>query len=210
MLQCESPQQTYDIKISPLHGYGLFAARLIKRGTKIGEYIGKRIPLKKAMQERYCSDTTYWMYCGRSVIDGSTLKNHMRYINHAPTYIDGRRNRSCNAKSFERGAKGMKKSVSIIAKRDIKEGEEILMDYGPDYAWNFDKIPSIEPVAFVNPDTPPPPPSPPPLLINGLELSAICSSLSTADAFTSQSPVTVSILSSDTTSNEEPAEDSSK
>lgn len=105
-------------------GLGLFAGEPIKKGTKIIEYIGEKITSAEA-------DRRGGMYLfelnSKWTIDGKDRKNTARYINHA-----------CgSAGNCEADVKNG--HIWILARRDIKAGEELLYDYGSDHFDEFIK-----------------------------------------------------------------------
>lgn len=103
-------------------GLGLFAARDIPKDTKIIEYTGNRIlssDLEK-LKGKYLFTLNK-----RYTIDGSPRDNTARYANH-----------SCRPNAYTEIIRG---KIWIIAKRNIKEGEEITYDYGKDYFEDFIK-----------------------------------------------------------------------
>ena len=127
--ECEITSEwlSYAIKPSKIHGYGLFSTRLIKKGEVIGKYDGPvvaRAESEAAMQEltrpmkndkllavrNYSGDKT-----GYLALDGRQCD--MSYINDY--YPDqSRQNAYFSPGGFVR------------ALRDIKKGEELLVDYG--------------------------------------------------------------------------------
>ena len=110
-----------DVKVKRgISGFGLFAKREFTRGEQIIEYRGERISEKEGDRR----GNLYIMNVSPRVnIDGSPRWNIARYANH-----------SCapNAEAVDYSGR-----VYIVAKRRIKEGEEIAYHYGKDY---FDKI----------------------------------------------------------------------
>jgi len=97
-------------------GLGLFATRLIRRGTFIVRYTGRKLPNKIADE----LDTKYLFEINnRWTIDGSSRKNVARYINH-----------SCKPNA-ETDVK--KHKVLISAIRTIYPDDEITYNYGRDY-----------------------------------------------------------------------------
>ncbi len=97
-------------------GLGLFARRPIKKGETVIEYIGERIRSSEG-DER---DNRYIFNINtRFDIDGSPRYNTARYINH-----------SCrpNCEAINRRGR-----IFIVAKRNIKEGEELAYHYGKDH-----------------------------------------------------------------------------
>lgn len=110
----------FEIRDSPVAGKGAFAIRPIKKGERLIEYVGERIPHPVA-DERYDDDsmeehhTFLFSVSSRTVIDATHQGNESRYINH-----------SCDPNcetEIERGR------VFIFALRDIKVGEELNYDY---------------------------------------------------------------------------------
>jgi len=113
-------QPFFEIRPSPIHGWGAFAIRRIRKGTRIIEYVGERITPKEA-DARYDDDRTDYPHVllftvdKRTIIDAGVGGNEARYINHscAP---------NCEAVT-ESGR------VYIEALRAIAPGEELMYDY---------------------------------------------------------------------------------
>ena len=102
-------------------GLGLFATEQIKKRAIIVEYRGRRIPTKEVYRrERYLDHKYLFEINSRWTIDGSRRWNKARYVNH-----------SCrpNAEAIERRGP----IIVYVARRRIKPGEEITVDYGKDY-----------------------------------------------------------------------------
>lgn len=104
-------------------GKGIFALEDIKKGTKILQYIGKKITAKEAdaKPNRYIFEIdSSWS------LDGNPLYNTARYFNH-----------SCkpNAESILEEPD----RIFIAAKKSIKNQEEITFDYGKEYINDFIK-----------------------------------------------------------------------
>jgi uncharacterized protein len=96
---------------SRIAGKGLFAAQDIEKGTRIIQYIGARIPKEESLRRIAAGNAYIFYFNERDDIDGKTLKNKARYINH-----------SCdpNCEIII-----TKRTIWILAKRDIQEGEEL-------------------------------------------------------------------------------------
>ena len=97
-------------------GLGLFATKLIRRGSFIVRYTGRKLHNRIADE----LDTKYLFEINnRWTIDGSGRKNIARYINH-----------SCrpNCEPIIKAGR-----VFIYAKRAIREGEELVYNYGERY-----------------------------------------------------------------------------
>lgn len=111
-------------------GAGLFTASLIKRGTRIGEYLGPIVfdsdnPIDNGyLMATHYSSANESRLC---YIDGSYLEaNTMGFANHAK-----RGTRSCNmyARELDDGR------VFFYAKRDIQSGEELCFEYNKEISF---------------------------------------------------------------------------
>lgn len=101
-----------------LAGLGLFAGEAIKKGELIIEYIGTILNKEEAES----ASNQYLFEVNRNkTIDGSVRWNIARYCNHACE-------EAANAESEIK-----KGRVFVKAIKDIKEGEEIVYDYGEEF-----------------------------------------------------------------------------
>jgi hypothetical protein len=110
----------YVVKRSKIHGRGVYAARRIRSGTRIIEYVGDRIPHEEAdsryeMKADDDGHTFLFVVDDDLCIDAGVGGNAARFINHkcdanCETIIEGRR-------------------VFIEAIRTIQPGEELGYDY---------------------------------------------------------------------------------
>ncbi len=116
----ETPNPYVELRTSDIQGTGAFAARPIRKGTRIIEYLGERISWRKA-DKRYDDDkmgrhhTFLFTVDDKVVIDGAVKGNDARFLNHS---CDG----NCEAVTD-------RKRIFIEARRNIKVGEELLYDY---------------------------------------------------------------------------------
>jgi uncharacterized protein len=103
-------------------GLGLFATEPIRKGTRIVEYKGRKLPNDEAERLETRGNRYLYEINSRWTIDGSARRNLGRYANH-----------SCrpNAESYQVGHR-----VFLRAIKKIKPGEEITYDYGTDYLNN--------------------------------------------------------------------------
>jgi SET domain-containing protein len=100
---------------SRIHRKGLFAARDIKGGTRIIQYIGEKISREEG-QRRLAQGNVYIFYMSDLFdIDGKTLKNTARYINHA-----------CDPNCY---IETTSRTIWIVAARNIQKGEELSYNY---------------------------------------------------------------------------------
>jgi len=125
----------FEVRHSPIHGYGVFALRRIRKGTTVTEYLGDRISHAEA-DRRYESKTAddnhtfLFTVDGRTVIDGGVGGNDARYINHGC-------DPNCESATANR-------RVFIEAIRTIEPGDELAYDYqiqrDPDDPPNVDEV----------------------------------------------------------------------
>ncbi|MGQ0535783.1 MAG: SET domain-containing protein [Methanobacteriota archaeon] len=110
---------TLEVRASPIHGRGLFAAAVINRRAFIAEYVGRRVSKTQGdriarRQERLGMIFVFDVAPGID-IDGDVPQNIARFANH-----------SCdpNAEIQIR-----RRRVFLEARRKIRGGEEITYDY---------------------------------------------------------------------------------
>jgi SET domain-containing protein len=125
----------FEVRHSPIHGYGVFAARRIRKGTTVVEYLGDRVSHAQAdarYEDKDPNDNHTFLFTvdAKTVIDGGVNGNEARYINHG-----------CdpNCESTTRS-----KRIFIDAIRTIQPGEELAYDYqiqrDSDDAANVDEV----------------------------------------------------------------------
>ena len=100
-------------------GLGLFATAPIKKRALIVEYTGRKLTTEQADKVEARGNRYLYELNSRWTLDGSSRRNIARYANH-----------SCrpNAESDV-----VKRQVILRAIKNIKEGDEITYDYGPEY-----------------------------------------------------------------------------
>ena len=120
----------YRIKKSKIDKRGLYANLDIKKGTKIIEYKGKVISVKKSDNDpKFENENAIYLFNinKRYDLDGDYKFNTARLINH-----------SCdpNCEVFGRGFK-----IWVFAMKNIKKGEELSYDYGFGFDEDYAKYP---------------------------------------------------------------------
>ena len=102
---------------SAIHGDGLFAGERIRKGRRIIEYKGEKVPAGEgATRSRGDEELTYiFNLSDKYDVDGSLNGNEARFANH-----------SCDGNAY---ADIINHRIWFIADRDIEEGEEITFDY---------------------------------------------------------------------------------
>ena len=109
------------VRLSGVHGNGVFALQPIAQGERIIEYVGELITWAQALR-RHPHDpkdprhTFYFHIDEKHVIDAKVGGNSSRWINHA-----------CEPNCQADEADGR---VFIRALRDLAAGEELFYDYG--------------------------------------------------------------------------------
>lgn len=110
----------YVVRRSGVHGYGAFAARYIRKGEVLDEYVGERITHEEA-NERYkhrdINDNHTFLYTldEHTVIDGNVGGNDARFFNH-----------QCDPNCAPRIRKGR---LYIVAIKPIRAGAELGYGY---------------------------------------------------------------------------------
>ena len=116
--QINEKYSCFKLRVAPskIHRWGIYALENIPKGRKIIEYTGERInrrETKKRCEERELNYLftldPYW------TLDGSVGGSGAEYINH------------CCDPSVE--ARVVKGHILYFAKREIKKGEELTVDY---------------------------------------------------------------------------------
>ncbi|HWP26050.1 MAG TPA: SET domain-containing protein [Xanthobacteraceae bacterium] len=107
-------------------GLGLFALKEFKKGEFIVRYTGRRVTDEESARREARGARYMFEINSRWAIDGSSRRNIARYVNH-----------SCrpNAEAVLRRPY----RIVYVARRRIKPGEEITVDYGKDYFEAFIK-----------------------------------------------------------------------
>ena len=106
-----------EVKESGIHGKGAYATQLIRKGRRVIEYVGERMPWDAASEDPDDPHTfLFGLSDGDIVINAAINGNDSRWINH-----------SCdpNCEAVEEGDQ-----VFIYALRNIEPGEELFYDYG--------------------------------------------------------------------------------
>jgi hypothetical protein len=78
----------FEVRHSRVHGYGVFALRRIRKGTRVIEYLGERVTQAQA-DARYAGKdpddghTFLFTVDARTVIDAGVMGNDARFVNHS-------------------------------------------------------------------------------------------------------------------------------
>jgi uncharacterized protein len=109
-----------EVRHSPIHGYGVFALRTIRKGTTVIEYLGDRVSHEEAdarYEDKDASDSHTFLFTvdSRIVIDAGIHGNEARFINHGC-------DPNCQSVNMQR-------RVFIEAIRTIRPGDELSYDY---------------------------------------------------------------------------------
>ena len=110
----------FEVRHSPIHGYGVFALRRIRKGTTVIEYLGDRVSHAQAdarYEDKDPNDNHTFLFTvdAKTVIDAGVNGNEARYINHGC-------DPNCESTTLN-------KRIFIEAIRTIQRGEELAYDY---------------------------------------------------------------------------------
>ncbi len=122
------PKKLCEVRVSDIHGRGLYATKDIEEGTDIIQYVGEKITKKESTRRaleweekaRETGDGLVYIFelDDKYDIDGRLGDNPARYMNNS---CDG----NCEAVNCEG-------EIWITAIKDIKKGDELVYDYGYD------------------------------------------------------------------------------
>ncbi|MDB6084789.1 MAG: hypothetical protein JWN43_2670, partial [Gammaproteobacteria bacterium] len=130
-----SRRPLFEVRHSPIHGYGVFALRRIRKGTTVTEYLGDRVSHEEAdsrYEDKDPNDNHTFLFTvdSKTVIDGGVGGNDARYINHGC-------DPNCESTT-------QNKRIYVEAIRTIEPGEELAYDYqiqrDPEDPPNVDEI----------------------------------------------------------------------
>ena len=113
-----------EVRHSPVHGHGAFAARSLPRGFSIGVYAGRRYAPGVVAEHDWDNTVTYvFGLSDGSYIDGGEGGNATRHLNH-----------SCapNCTAFEVTQDDGRLDIVIETARRVRAGEELFLDYALD------------------------------------------------------------------------------
>ena len=104
-----------EVRESGVHGRGVYAAQLIRKGARIIEYTGERVSWQSAPDDDRDPHTFNFGLENGEVINPEVGGNEARWMNH-----------SCdpNCEAVEEDDR-----IFIYAMRNIQRGEELLYDY---------------------------------------------------------------------------------
>lgn len=124
-------EENFEIKTSliPKSGKGVFSLIPIKKGDTIGSYIGRYMNDKEFDSGKHENNHYILHICKDCYIDAEDLKrsNYTRFINHS-------KKPNCRFVVSTRH-----KTARVEALRNIKIGEELYLDYGPEFFINDEK-----------------------------------------------------------------------
>ncbi|MCB1127569.1 MAG: SET domain-containing protein-lysine N-methyltransferase [Verrucomicrobiae bacterium] len=109
-----------EFRPSQIHGTGAFAIRTIRKGTRVIEYLGRKIDKAESARQLEAQNPFIFDVDETFDLDGNVDWNPARFINHscAP---------NCEAENDEG-------RIWIVALRSIRPGEELSFNYGYDIA----------------------------------------------------------------------------
>ena len=134
----------WEIRSSGIHNQGVFARQRIRSGEEIVQYLGERISHEEAdrrglereamVQNSKSGEGAVYLFTLNEdwVLDGNEEDNPARLINHSCEP-------NCEAVIYGDGEEA---EIWLVAKRDLKKGEELSFDYGFDLE-NFREHPCL-------------------------------------------------------------------
>ncbi|MBP7949160.1 MAG: SET domain-containing protein-lysine N-methyltransferase [Verrucomicrobiales bacterium] len=126
----------YLVKNSPIHGHGLYAARGIRKGERVIEYIGEKIT-KAESQRRGTAHFEKSKSTGEGAVYLFVLNKRYDLDGNIPANVARLMNHSCDPNCEAEVIRGR---IWYLAIRDIPAGEELTLNYGFDVE-NWDEHP---------------------------------------------------------------------
>jgi SET domain-containing protein len=111
--------QSIEIRRSRIHGRGLFARRDIPAGSRLIQYVGRRIPKHESAELCLKQNAYIFTLNEQDDVDGRVSWNPARLINHSCEP-------NCDAELDDRDR------IWIVSRRAIQRGEELTYNYGYD------------------------------------------------------------------------------
>jgi SET domain-containing protein len=111
---------------SKIHRWGVYAGEPIPKNRKVIEYTGERINRRETKRRAASSEHIYLFTLDKYwTLDGAVNGSGAEYINH-----------SCDPNIISRIVRG---HILYFAKRDIRKGEELTVDYH--FAPDVERVP---------------------------------------------------------------------
>jgi hypothetical protein len=104
------------VEPSSIHGLGGFARTNFARGARVAEYSGERITKVESLRRCEQGNSFIFALDDEFDLDGNSAANLARFLNH-----------SCTPNCEAEWSGGR---IWIVARRDIRAGEEITFNYG--------------------------------------------------------------------------------
>ncbi len=114
------PHPRLEFRASGIHGTGAFARGKIRKGTRLIEYVGRRLTKREARLECEAGNPFIFTLNARYDLDGSVEWNPARFINH-----------SCEPNA--EAEQDDDDRIFLHALRTIQPGEEVTFNYGYGY-----------------------------------------------------------------------------
>ena len=127
----------------PEAGLGLFALKSFTKGESLGPYNGKLLTMDQCKEEKYLPlwghmlDMTNIEGIEPYVALHPSKTMILRFINHAPNMIDGKKLKLENRVNVEFSKIDVHPYIEIKALRDIPKDAEIYLNYGPGFSKMF-------------------------------------------------------------------------
>ena len=127
----------------PNAGYGLYVNRPFQKGESLGPYKGKLLTMEECNQDKYLPlwghmlDMTGIEGIEPYVALHPSISMVLRYINHAPTSLNGKKISGKKSINVEFNQIDRHPYIEIRAIRDIESGDEVFLNYGKGFTNMF-------------------------------------------------------------------------
>lgn len=117
------------VRASATHGKGVFATRALSRGTFLGFYTGRYVPMRTYLAARKpMDDCNFSIQVGRGIRIAEPTRDVLSLVNEPPPHTHA------NASMVEVVHPNRRDvAIAYYAARRIRAHEEICVHYGPNY-----------------------------------------------------------------------------
>lgn len=139
--------ETKDFIVKESHlpdaGLGLFAKRSFKKGESLGPYKGQLLTMEECKKENliplwgHMIDIEHIKKAKPFVAIHPSKKMALRYINHAPSTVDGKKIKGKKGINVEFNEISEPPYIEIITTKEVEKGDEFYLYYGPGFSQMF-------------------------------------------------------------------------
>jgi len=134
----------------PDAGLGLFANRTFQKGESLGPYKGQLLTMEECYKPSlvslwgYMIDIEHIERAAPFVAVYPSKKMPLRYINHAPVKVKGKKIKGKKSINVEFKEISKPPYIEIVTTKEVKAGDEFYLYYGPGFSQMFLRNPKLK------------------------------------------------------------------